>query len=219
MFDEYQIAIENAQHKEDEIVDEYNNKKEAHSLAQQKMMEQEAKSMRSGQALKDYNPTAFVNELTRMKHEFDALEQDEKTELNEVKRELDTELLKLIDFPVTEICKYIGCMSANANEHRYACRVWFTLVSVPEFSCVPGDPIRVEWVDMASQTIDSYKNSITKSSKRTGPGLTGLLIPQFNNVASITGRNNFYPITQWSENSRERSWWINWVKANRPIPE
>ena len=94
MFDEYQIAIENAQQKEDEIVDEYNNKKEAHSLAQQKMMEQEAKSMRSGQALKDYNPTAFVNELTRMKHEFDALEQDEKTELNEVKRELDTELLK-----------------------------------------------------------------------------------------------------------------------------
>ena len=219
MFDDYQIAIENAQQKEDEIVDEYNNKKEAHSLAQQKMMEQEAKSMRSGQALKDYNPTAFVNELTRMKHEFDALEQDEQTELNEVKRELDTELHKLTDFPVTEICKYIGCVTANVNENRYACRVWFTLVSVPEFSCVPGDPIRVEWVDMAQQHIDRTKNSITCSSKRTGSGLTGLNIPNFNNPASITSVNNFYPITQWGENSNQKTYWINWVKVNRPIPE
>jgi hypothetical protein len=219
MFDDYQIAIENAQQKEDEIVDEYNNKKEAHSLAQQKMMEQEAKSMRSGQALKDYNPTAFVNELTRMKHEFDALEQDEQTELNEVKRELDTELHKLTDFPVTEICKYIGCDTSSPGNYKYVCRVWFTLISVPEFSCVPGDPIRVEWIDMTQQHVDRTKNSITYSSKRTSPGLKGLFIPNFNNTASITSVNNFYPINQWGETSSQTTYWINWVKVNRPIPE
>ena len=219
MFDEYQIAIENAQQKEDEIVDEYNNKKEAHSLAQQKMMEQEAKSMRSGQALKDYNPTAFVNELTRMKHEFDALEQDEQTELTEVKRELDTELYKLTDFPVTEICKYIGCDTSSPGNYKYVCRVWFTLVSVPEFSCVPGDPIRVEWVDMTHQDMDRTKKGITYSSTRTGPGLEGLNVPNFHTFASPISVNNFYPINNWGQTSNVKTWWINWVKANRPIPE
>ena len=219
MFDEYQIAIENAQQKEDEIVDEYNNKKEAHSLAQQKMMDQESKTMRSGQALKDYNPTAFVNELTRMKHEFDRLEKDEKTELNEVKRELDSELHRLTDFPVTELCKDIGCITNNVNEYPYVCRVWFTLISVPEFSCVPGDPIRVEWINIANAHMDRTKDGIHACSKRTAPGLEGLHIPHFTNPASITAKNEFYSINNWGENSSQKNWWINWVKVNRPIPE
>ena len=220
MFNKYQIAIENAQKREQDIVNDYSNQREAHSLQQQKIMDQEATNMRSGQSLKDYNPTVFVNELTRMKHEFDALGKDEQKDLNEVKQELDGELHKLTDFPIKEICKYIGCdTNTSANNYRYMCRVWFTLVSIPEFSCVPGDPIRVEWVDMVQQHVDRRNNGITCSAKRTGPGLEGLKIPNFHSAASPTSVNNFYPIDNWGTTSNVKNWWIDWVKVNRPMPE
>ena len=226
MFEGYRDAIDTAEEVEEEINTRFDGLKEAHSLSQQKMMEAEAKKMRGGQQLKDYNPTEFANEITRMKHEFDQIEKDEQAELDEAKANLDKSLSELMgtSLPFTEMYKVIGC-DVGTNYNRWICRVWFTLVPIKQFKCVPGDPIRVEWVDMMRDNTSNKKglndntSHITSTSSRTGCGITGLNIPNFVNENQLNSKNNFYNVDSWGETSNQKSWWIAWVNENRPIPE
>ena len=218
MFKGYRDAIDTAEEVEVEINTRFDGLKEAHSISQQKMMEAESKKMRGGQQLKDYNPTEFANEMTRMKHEFDQIEKDEQAELDEAKATLDSSLSELMGNTntVTEMYKIIsGCSN---NGHRWICRVWFTLVPVEQFNCVPGDPIRIEWVDMARSGSNDKTANITSTKSRTGPGIAGLDMPQFVNNAQVRGHNGFYQVNNWGTTSSQKTWWINWVNENRPIP-
>jgi len=110
--------------------------------------------------------------------------------------------------------KVIG---ADPHNQAYICRVWFTLVPMEQWNCVPGDPIRIEWVHVGgTQRPDDKTYHISATAKRKGAGAMSLRIPQFDSAGRVVGHSNFYNINQWGEKSNQRTWWEQWLQTNRP---
>lgn len=185
-------------------------------------MEAELEKIKSEDSLKNYSVVSHHNVMTQHAHELSQIQSSKASRIAEIKKTLDLALYELVEKPkevpkVTEMYKIIS--GAVMNGHHYICRVWFTLVPIEKWECKPGDPIRVEWVQINSNTrrdIDTH--SISKTTQRTGKGDTGLQMPQFINTGHVSNVNNFYNINQW-QSSCHSNWWLEWVKANRPIPE
>lgn len=215
MFSEYRKALDEAESQEARITAEYENKREALTLKMQEKMKKEASRISKEQHLKDYNPVAFANSITKMKHQHDEIVSEEKEALGVVKTTLDNDLSKVSDWvpPVTELYKIISCAQNSAN---YVFRVWFTLIPVPEFECVPGDPIRVEWVQINTRRDNDIKCAGNKSP-RTGPGYEGLQICNFQQKGFATNAQSFYNYN--SQNDQQKQWWREWIEENRPIPK
>jgi len=220
MFQQYHDAVTTAQNSEANTNDEYDTLREALTIEIKAKMEQECENIQSNNHLKDYSPIEYYNKMTELRHRFDKL----NTELEQAKMDIKNtlhdslkELIPVTDPQITEIYKVIGLCYNNAS---YMCRVWFTLVPLPQYECVPGDPIRVEWIQMniSSYTRNNDKvDGVSASHSRNGTGINGLNIPQFQNQGQITNANTLYPITQFGENSSQVTWWKNWVQANRPM--
>ena len=222
MFQQYHDAVTRAQNSEAAKNEEYDTLREALTIEIKEKMEEECTKIQSNNHLKDYSPIEYYNKMTELRHRFDKLNIELEQAKQEIKNTLHDSLKELIPVEklvqtVTEMYKVIG---VSQNSPDYMCRVWFTLVPLPEYECVPGDPIRVEWIKM---NINNYTRNndkaegITNVYKRVGKGLNGLYIPQFQNQGQITSANNLYPISQFGENSSHVTWWKNWIQQNRPV--
>ena len=213
MFSEYRKALDEAESQEARITAEYENKREALTLKIQEKMKKEASKISKEQQLKDYNPVAFANSITKMKHQHDEIVSEEKEALSVVKTTLDNDLSKVSGWtpPVTELYKIISG-SAEITHSSWVILVWFTLVPVPEFECVPGDPIRVEWRNINIQ-VGNYKEYI---EKRTSSKMSGLKIPMFSGRGQCTSAGTFYDFMKQPD--QQKQWWREWIEENRPIP-
>ena len=220
MFSEYREVLENAEEMEQATIEAFDSKREENVIEIQTKMKEEALNISKNQHLKNYNPIEYYNSITTLKHQHDKLIQDEKEKLQKLREVTDLSLFEVMNInpPISEIYKVISCDISNANNYRYICRVWFTLVEIDEFKCKPGDPIRIEWIDTMHNNIDTNNGGINAVEKRTAPGLDGLKIPNFVNISQVNSRNQFYSVNNWGETSNQKKWWIEWVEANRPIP-
>ena len=220
MFQEYHKAVEVAQGEENAKNEEYDNLKEALTIEIKTKMESECKIIQQNSHLKDYSPIKHYNEMTELRHKYDRLNTDLETEKQEIKAKLHQTLGKLMpEQPpkITEMYKVIGAASGMPS---LICRVWFTLVPVPTYECVPGDPIRVEWINLSISNYtrkNDKSDGVSKSHSRCGTGINGLQIPEFSHLGPIVGGNNLYPITQWGETSQYVTRWKQWIQDNRPL--
>ena len=212
MFSQYRSALEVAEAQEEQINSECDAKREALALKMQEKMKKEASRISKDQHLKDYNPVEFANTITKMKHKHDEIVKEGNEALEKVKNKLDTELAKVSTPFITDMYKIISSSQANQG---YLFRVWFTLVPVPEFECVPGDPIKVEWICTNTRRDNDIK-SVNNSASRTGPGYEGLQICNFQQKSFATNHNNFYNYS--SQPDQQKQWWREWIEENRPIP-
>lgn len=222
MFQQYHDAVIHAQASETAKNEEYDNLREALTIEIKTKMEEECKNIQSNKYFKDYSPIEHYNEMTQLRHKFDKLNAEITQAKKDIKKTLHESLKELIPvekptLPVTEMYKVIGLCYTNTN---FMCRVWFTLVPIEQYECVPGDPIRVEWLEMNTNNYTRNNDNtegISISTKRNGKGINGLHIPQFQNPGQIIGANYLHPINTWGENSNQVTWWKNWVQANRPM--
>lgn len=223
MFQEYRNVIELAQEHESKIKMKFNKQRESNTIEIQEKMRQEADSISKNQHLKDYNPMEYYNSITTLKHKYDQIIESERTKLENLQKQTDELLQEKMKYKpkleITEICKLIGTSSENTNYYRYICRVWFTLIPIEEFDCKPGDPIRVEWVDMVDNNLNDKKRDTNEKSIRNGKGITGLNIPHFVNTSQLSNVNQLFSPDNWGSNSNQKTLWLNWVRHNRPIPE
>ena len=217
MFSDYQSVVTIATESEQAKNEEFDTMKEALTIQIKTKMEEECKNIQNKSKLKDYSPIKHYNEMTELRHQFDKINTDLETEMGAIKDILHNSLLKLINPKpvtpvVTEMYKIIS------GQGGWICRVWFTLVPIEEFECIPGDPVCVEWLNIMGKTRNNDKtDSVGSSHTRNGKGHEGLQIPQFSCAGQITSPNSLYYYTSWGQESSHSQWWLEWVKANRPV--
>ena len=214
MFSNYNSALTIAIESEKTKNEEFDTLKEALTIKIKTKMEEECKHIQRNSKLKDYSPIKHYNEMTELRHQFDKINTDLETEMDGIKTILHDSLLKLINPKpvVTELYKIIGGSSG------WICRVWFTLVPIKEFECVPGDPIRVEWLNIQNQSrMDDKTSCISGQNSRNGKGQDGLQMPQFSSNGVVTSNSCLYNYANWGQGSQQQNWWNEWVQANRPI--
>ena len=218
MFSEYSKLIRDAMSKESQIKTSFDSKREHNTIMIQKKLKEETDNISRNQQLKDYNPVQYYNQLTILKHKHEEIVTEENTELDKLKKSIDEKMIQTMKhkptLPITEIYKIIAGDQSNP---RYVCRVYFTLIQTTHAK--PGDPIRVEWVDLLSGEINDDKRHKNAHHARTATGIQGLNMPQFNGQTNLTSCNSLFSPEQWGTNSSQKQWWINWIKQNRPIPE
>ena len=217
MFSQLSEAITSATNEVEQIENGYVEKRQSTAVKIQKEMEAELERMKTQVALKDYSPIEHHNKIATFNSEYQTMSVAEKNECEAVKNKLYDQLMSLMekkDCPISEMYKVIG---ASQNNQSYICRVWFTLVPMEQWNSVPGDPIRIEWVQVGgTQRPDDKTGNISGTSGRTSAGVMGLKIPQFDAAGRITNVNSFYKINQWGEKSNQRTWWEQWLQTNRP---
>lgn len=218
MFTQLSEAITCATNEVEQIENGYVEKRQSTAVKIQKEMETELEHMKSHVALKDYSPIEHHNKIATFNSEYQTMTVAEKNECESVKNKLYDQLMSLmqkISSPVSEMYKVIG---ADPHNQAFICRVWFTLVPIMDngWNCVPGDPIRIEWVHVGGTQRPDDKGNISGTSNRTGAGVMGLKIPQFDTSGRVTSVNSFYKINQWGEKSNHRTWWEQWLQTNRP---
>lgn len=214
MFEQYSQLIEESKIKELEIIKKYDSLKEELSLNFKRDIANELQKIEKI-LLKEYSPVQYYNSLTVIVNKHNNLEKEKEKEIKENKENLDKELSKLLECKektkVTEMYKIISTASDN---NAYICRVWFTLIPIEKYNCIPGDPIRIEWVHVITQRVNDNDRSVVV--ERNGPGLTGLNMPHFNVAGKVTHVNQTYNVNNWGENSQQKTWWKEWLKQNRP---
>ena len=206
MFDEYQRVLDEAKAAEITLHAKQNSKIEQNTIEIQTQMSAEVEKMSKNILLVNYNPVEYYNKITILKHTYDRLVQEKEKELQVLKKKFDSRMESLmcisITNHVTEMYKIIG----NNSQNCYVTKVYFTLIKTAYEK--PGDPIRIEIINMQGlQMIATYK-TVKGQFER---------IPQFPNSTSIAPGDNMY--TMPSAPSQQKKWWLEWVKANRPIPE
>jgi len=221
MFQRYREILKNALKVESIIKDKYDSLREKNVIEIQSKMREEALNISKNQHIKDYNPIQYYNSITILKHKHDEILKNEKEEYNDLREETDKLLFEVmnIKYPVTKIYKIISC-DMSANVYNRVCRVWFTLVPIDnnKFKCNAGDPIEIEWINLSKCENNDDLRSNDNKTIRTSEGINGLKIPEFVNNYHVK-HNNFYDINNWGENSNQKTWWLQWLKINRPIPE
>jgi len=217
MFDQYLQYAQEAKQKEIEINQKYDKLREELTIDLKKGTVNELSEIEKV-LMKDYSPIKFHNMITTVVNKSKKLDEEKEKELQQNKELLDEKLAKIIEytFPVKEMYKIISMSSQN---DYYLCRVWFTLVPIEDWKCLPGDPIRIEWLHLPQNGTcrkNDQNDCISHTAKRNGPGIEGLKMPQFDNSGRVTGSNATYPLSQWGENSQQVKWWKEWLAANRP---
>lgn len=221
MFKQYKILIDNAIHNEEISNKQFEDKRNNLSLEIKQTIQNEMENLNNKQLLKDYSPIKHTNKMTELNTKYSNLHLEEHKKINDIKNELDENLLTIMEierkpnnFP-NEIYKIISCCSHKTN---YICRVYFTLISIKHWNCIPGDPIKIEWIDMNCCRNNDKTDGIIESCKRTGSGFIGLKMPQFNNPGqTICNENKLYDFNHWGDNSNQQKWWKEWIQNNRPI--
>ena len=220
MFQEYLDLVTKSNAEVVEVEKETDESREALTIKVQKQMEEELEKIKSEDSLKNYSVVSHHNIMTQHAHELAQIQASKASRISEIKKTLDLALYELVEKPkevpkVTEMYKIISLSQNNTN---YVCRVWFTLVPIEKWECKPGDPIRIEWIQVNSNRYNDSQG-VNSTTQRTGKGDTGLQMPQFINTGQVSNVNNFYNIDNWGPSCNQKTWWLQWVKANRPIPE
>ena len=220
MFQSLSQVIQTATNQVEKIETDYIQKRQETAVKIQKEMESELERMKSQIALEDYSPIGHHNKIVTFNNEYQTMNVVKQNECEAVKIKLFEQLLALMDINPCTVKEMYKVISASSNNQAYICRVWFTLVDIEEWSCVPGDPIRIEWVQLGNtQRQNDKTGNISATSNRTAPDAMGLKIPQFDSAGRVTHVNNFYNINNWGEKSNQRTWWEQWVEINRPVPK
>lgn len=222
MFQSYRTIIKDATQSEVEITKKYNQQKEQIALEVKEALETESKKITQGDLLKSYNPVEISNQITTLQHKHQNCITEENIELNKIHEETDNKLFNemkyKIKLPVTEIYKDIYC---SDNGNCWVCRVWFTLVENENLNLKPGEPFKAAWFDINPNRSQPKSDVMSYSgdSERSTTDKNELKIPEFSNQFSLINPTILFPINHWGEESNQRTWWLDWVKRNRPIPE
>lgn len=123
-----------------------------------------------------------------------------------------------IKLPVTEIYKDIYC---EDNCNCWVCRVWFSLVEKDDLNLKPGEPFKIAWFDINPNRYQPISElmSYSQISERSTIDKNELKMPDFPNQFSLTNANQLFSINHWGEQSSQKTFWLEWIKRNRPIPE
>lgn len=209
MFQETIKSFQEAEKQVDEINEKYEQLRKKLSINIQQIIIEEVKEIGEG-----YSPLNFQENLNLLVDKYKALDEEKELEIEKIKQELE----KLIFFKpqVTEMYKIIGPSARNKN---YICRVWFTLVPIKKWNCVPGDPIRVEWLNFSETQarLDDKIDRVCYTSRRNDPGPEGLQMPEFESPGIIINSVCTYPRYHFGVNSDKIKWWDEWVAKNRPL--
>lgn len=216
MFEEYSQLVQDAKEIEQSINSKYDKRREELASNFKKETDSEVIEIEKT-LLKDYSPVKFYNSLTVIVNEYKKLDDKREEELKKNKQELDMKLSKITETK-SDVCEMYKIISMSSQNKDHFCRVWFTLVPIEKWNCVPGDPVRVEWLHIPhnSQRMDDRTNNVTHTTHREGPGLDGLKIPNFDADGRVTNAGQTFPVKNWGVNSNQKTWWENWVKQNRP---
>jgi len=228
MFNSLSNAIDNASKEIDAIKNNYIEKRQNIAVNVQKEMEEELHRLKTQVALKDYSPIEHHNKIVSFNSEYDSINVAENCQYEEVKNKLFEQLLTLMDvntvynpkpYPVTEMYKIIS--SWGHDKGNYVCRVWFTLIPIKKWNCIPGDPIRVEWkLNHGYLREDDNEVDVKYDvvSERTSEGIKGLKIPEMANNGQVTQPCKFFDLDDFDGEQDERvKRWKQWVETNRPI--
>ena len=218
MFQEYLDLVTKSNAEVVEVEKETDKSREELTIKVQKQMEAELEKIKSEDSLKNYSVVSHHNIMTQHAHELGQIQAGKASRIAEIKKILDLALYELVEKPapkVTELYKVIGSVQ---NGNTYICRVWFTLVPIEKWECKPGDPIRVEWI-ITNGNRNSDSQGVNATAQRTSKGISGLKIPQFSSSGQINNGGSLYNPDQWGASSSQKTWWLEWVKTNRPIPE
>ena len=226
MFKQYKNLIDNSIHNEDSCNKEFHTKKTKLTLEMKQILLNEIEFIDSKQLLKDYSPIQHTNKITELNNKFSNLILENQTELEEIKINLNKDLLNIMkitqpipkNYP-TELYKIINsCITKSKGSNSYVCRVYFTLIPIKEFDCKPGDPIRIEFIKFSGcNRFNDKSDGLTIKTERFAQGISGIKMPQFINTGSIIHSNSFYDFNHFGHDSDEQNWWLNWIKQNRPM--
>ena len=212
MFQELLTLVNSAIEMENNVKTRFNEQKTALSLDIKSKIEDESRRMTESVSLQDYSPIKHLNEMTELTERFKKMNTIEQQELELLNGSVKESLINSMNLNVPkEIYKIMGY---NGVDDLWICRVWFTLIPILEYDCIPGDPIRVEWIQISDE-FDEESPPWTKSI-RNGPGLDNLMVPHMENEYLTIESNKLYPINHWGEDSNQKLWWLNWIANNRP---
>lgn len=237
MFDEYQQILDEAKAREQAIETEHDKTLEENALEIQKRMSDEVAKMSKDVLLKNYNPVEYYNEITKLKHAYDKLVKEKESEIEALKREVDSKLLSLTRFNPTSHVKEFYKIIPNCSNVGYFVRVWFSLISFKcdnGMVCNPGDAIRIE-------RTTNDKNVKVVESRSCFPNTYWVFyIPNFEHSTYVNPSSSLIELRVSADINKlkfdtepescfdkadrlklieQYSWWLEWVKANRPIPE
>ncbi len=150
MFQEYLDLVTKSREEVVEVEKDTDKSREALSIKVQKQMEEELEKIKSEDSLKNYSVVSHHNVMTQHAHELTQIQSSKASRIAAIKKELDLALYELVEKPkeVPKITEMYKIISNAQNNQSYVCRVWFTLVLIEKWECKPGDPIRVEWVQV-----------------------------------------------------------------------
>lgn len=214
MFKQYNDLVKKAHEAEKLVNKKYDDKKTQLSIKIRNKLQDEIQNINRKTLLKNYCPIQYTNEMTLLSEQFSNITKEYNNELFQIKNRLNRDLMNIMELPKsssnypTELYKII-----NHND-SFICKVYFTLVPLPEFDCKEGDPIRLEWV---VYSLNKNTENITATTERTAQGWPGLKMPQFINNYQIIYPNNFCDFYQFGSNSLQQKWWMEWVSKNRPM--
>lgn len=226
MFQSYRNIITDATQSEVKLTQKYNQQKEQVALEIKEALETESKKITQGQLLKSYSPIEISNKITSLQIKHKNTVTEHNNALNNIHEETDKKLFHemkyKIKLPITEIYKDIYCHYNNVNVSNqwsfHVCRVWFSLIENNSLNLKPGDPFKVAWFDLSdSITQPKADNMVYKITSDRSKN--ELQIPNFLNAYEITEPKKLYNINHWGETSKQKNYWLNWIRKNRPIPE
>lgn len=243
MFQTYRTIIKDSTQSEIEITKKYDLEKEQIALEIKDALENESKKITQGQILKSYNPVEISNQITTLQHRHQNCITEEVHNLEKLQQDTEEKLLHEMKYkpilkldnskskiPITEIYKDIYC---HDNGNCWVCRVWFSLVGDDDLNLKPGDPFKVAWFDINENRHEEEADNLTyldnisiikRVIKKNGDSIVcnminELKMPGFPNQSSITHAGELFHINHWGEKSSQKTFWLEWVKRNRPIPE
>lgn len=219
MFQSYKTIINDASQSELNLIEKYDHQKEKNALEIKNVLDIESKKIIEGQTLKTYNPIEINNKITSLHHQHQNIINEQTKALEDLQINTENKLFDEMkhkpNLPITSIYKDIY---SHNNGNCWVCRVWFSLVENTSLNLKPGDPIKVSWFDInANRNLFEKNMKYQASSERKTNDANELKIPCFQNQFGLNNENNLYPIDKWGINSNQKTWWLEWVKNNRPI--
>lgn len=212
MFKNYQDLVNKAIKDEEIANKEFENNKNKLTTDIKQILQNEIENIEKKTLLKDYSPIQHTNKMTEFNNIYSNLSNELNDKIDKIRNNLHQDLITKMKLPnfnknyPKELYKVINLIQDRTD---FICKVYFTLIPLPQWDCKEGDPIRIEWVHPF--------DNVTAKTERMAQGWSGLKIPMFYNSNTITNINNFFDFNHFGHDSNEQKWWMEWVNKNRPM--
>ena len=108
MFEQFYTLISEGSTKEKATKEKYNQKRINLSIEIRNSIENEMKKMSSDDLLKNYNPIEYSNQMLLLTQKFKDIENDEKNEMEDIKKEIYLKINSLMNpnrYIINKSCK------------------------------------------------------------------------------------------------------------------